>query len=295
MEYTEPMKTIYLEVDNVIIKNGKPAPHIRLFIEYITRRFDVLFLTRITQENDTLKVLEHIDHKINEKSLLPLLEQIQVKPWTDVRSDGIDMSEKHIWYNDFDFDEVEEKYITDNNLTFGRKVNFDDENFFLKEIEIYEKLRVDSLSPAYYFVQNKGTNLKGETYAEVLEYDNEKMETDHEYIQWIFPTNRPSEAVEGAPCLSNEEVLELRGNKVVTNNLMEGVARMQEFYSHNTLWLREYDHNHLRITRIITSLNILVGKEEAQDFYVFIMNIIKKKNATINEESLKYWKKAIHY
>jgi len=284
------MKTIYLEVDNVLIKNGKTSPHIKPFIEYIKRRFDVYFLTRISQ-NDIEKILEHIDQKTDDKELLPLLEDIEVKEWSDVRADGLDPSKNYIWYNGFDFDEEEEKYLTNNNLGFGRKVT-DEENFFIKELEIYEKFRIDKLSPAYYFIQNTGTNLKGETYDDVLEYDNDKMEDDHEYIQWIFPTNRPSEAVEEAPCLSDEEVEELKGNKVVIYNLLEGVVRMRQFYNYNRLWLREYDHNHLRITRIITSLKLLIGKEEARDFYSFIMDKIQDEKVNINEDSLDYWEKA---
>lgn len=287
------MKTIYLEVDGVILKNGKASPHVKPFISYIKRRFDVYFLTKITKDDIDI-IIEHIDQKIDDKEVLSLLGDIKVKKWSEVRADGIDQNKNYLWYTNFDFDKEEEIFLTENNLGFGRKVT-DEETFFLKELEIYEKFRVDRLSPAYYFAKNEGTNLKGETYADVLNYDNEKMEEDHEYIQWIFPTNIPSEAVEEAPCLSDEEIDELKGNKIVVSNLLDGVVRMRGFYNYNKLWLRECDHNHLRITRIIISLRLLVSNEEAKDFYAFIMDKIKDEGVSINNESLLYWEKAVSY
>lgn len=175
------MKTIYLEIDKILIRNGKPTPHIKTFLEYITKRFDVYFLTKISAD-DIEKILEYVDQKVADKEILPLLENIQVKKWSDMRADGIDQSKKYIWYNSFDFDEDEEKFITDNNLSFGRNIT-DNEDFFLKEIEVYEKFRIEKISPVYYFIQNQGMNLKGETYDDILEYNNDKMESDHEYIQ----------------------------------------------------------------------------------------------------------------
>jgi ADP-ribosylglycohydrolase len=75
--------------------------------------------------------------------------------------------------------------------------------------------------------------------------------------------------------------------------MLNGVVRMRQFYNHNREWLHEYDHNHLRITRIITSLKLLVSKSEARDFHAFILDTIKDEGVVINSESLKYWQRAV--
>ena len=49
-------------------------------------------------------------------------------------------------------------------------------------------------------------------------------------------------------------------------------------------------HNQLRITRIIECLRLLVGDDEADNFYKSILELCKDKN--INKTTLEFWKNA---
>lgn len=56
-------------------------------------------------------------------------------------------------------------------------------------------------------------------------------------------------------------------------------------------WVHRYDHNHLRITRIIRSLRVLGLDREAQAFYNAVKDI--QVQSTISDRSLRYWTRAM--
>jgi DNA-binding transcriptional MerR regulator len=56
-------------------------------------------------------------------------------------------------------------------------------------------------------------------------------------------------------------------------------------------WVRRYDHNHLRITRIIRSLRVLGLEEEALAFYRALEKV-QSESAAISARSLTYWRRA---
>ena len=56
-------------------------------------------------------------------------------------------------------------------------------------------------------------------------------------------------------------------------------------------WKQPNNHNHLRITRVIQSLRLLVSDKEADAFYNSVMALLSENNQ-INALSLQYWEKA---
>ena len=56
-------------------------------------------------------------------------------------------------------------------------------------------------------------------------------------------------------------------------------------------WNVQYDHNQLRITRVIECLRLLVSDEEADNFYNNVIELIKDNNR-INIRTLNFWKNA---
>ena len=56
-------------------------------------------------------------------------------------------------------------------------------------------------------------------------------------------------------------------------------------------WVKRFNHNHLRITRIIRSLRILGLEDEAQRFFKVLEQII---TGQIGDRSLSYWTRAAH-
>jgi hypothetical protein len=67
---------------------------------------------------------------------------------------------------------------------------------------------------------------------------------------------------------------------------------MLQFYRDTRWWLASHDHNHLRITRIIHSLRLLVGPEAAQRFHKAVLVRHEAAGAPVNARSLRFWAEA---
>lgn len=147
--------------------------------------------------------------------------------------------------------------------------------------------------PIHAFLTFRGTDGSGRNYADVISFDDARLEEVHDYIQWLFPLREPSRAVPGAPVLGAAEAEAIRRDSWAQDNLRTAQARMGGFYALNKGWLKRHDHNHLRITRILTSLRDLVGLEEARVFYERITTLNRLAGSPVNPASLEYWRKAV--
>lgn len=142
------------------------------------------------------------------------------------------------------------------------------------------------------FLRGEGQDGAGRVLGDVLAFDDATLERLHDFIQWLFPLREPSAAVPGSPVLSATDVPTVRQDRVVASNLRRAAARMAEFYARSAHWLRPTDHNHLRITRIIRSLRLLVGDEDADAFKRLILDLARTSGAAVNPTTLRYWEQA---
>ena len=120
----------------------------------------------------------------------------------------------------------------------------------------------------------------------------DRIESNHDFIQLIFPTNKRSQNSFHGYYLDNEQEIEkLKNNVEVKENLLKSAAWFLGFLSRNKSWINGYDHNQLRITRVIESLRLLVSDEAANEFFQSILNLIKDP-AAINPTTIKFWEEA---
>lgn len=129
---------------------------------------------------------------------------------------------------------------------------------------------------------------------------DDDLETIHNYIQWVFPLCEPSNYNHGAPILTVREINKIRKCPIAQQNLRMLMWRMIDFYDRTARWLTDYDHNHLRITRIIKSLGLLTEPKYALMFYHFIMwkVMAHSKLYPVNPTTVDIWRKtadAIQY
>jgi hypothetical protein len=68
---------------------------------------------------------------------------------------------------------------------------------------------------------------------------------------------------------------------------------MRAFYASTTHWLTPNNHNHLRITRIISSLYKLGQPAAAQEFYDFIKAKADAVPGSATPLTLSFWEKAV--
>jgi hypothetical protein len=143
------------------------------------------------------------------------------------------------------------------------------------------------------FLEGAGLDHRGRRVDDIIAFDDAALETVHDYIQWLFPLAEPSGFNPHAPVLSAGDIETLRFSEQAQINLRTAAGRMKRFYEENRHWLRAYDHNHLRISRIIGSLCLLAGRSEAQSFHNAIERIVVEAGNPVSGEARGYWKRAM--
>jgi hypothetical protein len=142
------------------------------------------------------------------------------------------------------------------------------------------------------FLTGEGHDHRRRSIEEVLGFDDAMLERSHDYIQWLFPLPEASRFNLNAPVLTAQSLAELTASAVAKTNLGRARDRMLAFYRTNDHWLTAFDHNHLRITRIIRSLALVLGKDDARHFHNQIKALVEAAGNPVNAESLRYWREA---
>jgi hypothetical protein len=161
------------------------------------------------------------------------------------------------------------------------------------------------------FYRGTGRNIDGRTFAGILDWDDRQLEADHLFIQWLFPTLVPSKHNPTAPVLTIEALRAFQNELVLVGNLQDAFTRMIRFYGlwfdparetiqrapnfglRQRVWLTPNNHNFLRITRILTCLNILGLDHELEMFKHALESIAASEGkGIISEETLKIWRHA---
>lgn len=154
---------------------------------------------------------------------------------------------------------------------------------------------------------------KGRTLSAILAWNDRKLESCHDYIQVIFPLPEGSAFAWSVPIIDKATFDAFRSRPELRARLRDSFIRMLSFYGfelqqsdHGPMvvrgpgfsaaarnWLRRFDHNHLRITRIIRSLRVLGLEAEAKAFYEALGEVYDSYKGHIGPESMKFWTRAI--
>ena len=139
------------------------------------------------------------------------------------------------------------------------------------------------------FLLGKEADFKGRTIQEIWGFSDIQIERNHDFIQLIFPLNKKSQNVFHGYYLDNEDLInELKESHQIRENIIKSSSWFLSFLKRNEHWKSKYDHNQLRITRVIECLRLLVGDDEADNFYQSVLVLCSDKN--INQITLEYWK-----
>ena len=141
------------------------------------------------------------------------------------------------------------------------------------------------------FLLGKEEDFKGRTIEDIWSFSDIQIEKNHDFIQLIFPLNKRSQNVLHGYYLDNEELInDLKENKQICENIMKSSSWFLSFLKRNHHWKSRYDHNQLRITRVIECLRLLVGDDEADNFYQSVVGL--SLDCNINKTTLEFWKNA---
>jgi len=155
-----------------------------------------------------------------------------------------------------------------------------------------------------------GQDDRGRTLEEILAWDNSKLESVHDYIQWVFPTRQPSSVNPSAPVVTDETSREFAENLLLRQRLHHAFERMLRFYGLRVatdrsiepdperferrarVWLHPGNHNHLRLTRIMESLAALGLTAEARALQRCLVDRVVPVHGRVSKTTLDFWKRA---
>lgn len=144
--------------------------------------------------------------------------------------------------------------------------------------------------------------------SEILEWDDEKLEHTHDYIQWIFPLKVPSQYNDNAPLLSESDMKYFQNSHYLQEKVIETFKLMLTFYgfeikqneicksdafkTKSLNWLTPRNHNFLRISRILQSL-VLLGHSNYAKMFFEALEDVNAEHSDIICGSFVYWKNSL--
>jgi len=153
---------------------------------------------------------------------------------------------------------------------------------------------------------------EGRYLRELQNWPDERLESVHDFIQWMFPLLEPSPVNPETPVLDEETIALFRARAELRDALRASWLRMLDFYglelsdgqvtrdgcfaAKSANWLRPNNHNHLRITRILKCLRLLGLEQEARAFFDCLAEIYaserRKPRPGITERTFEFWQNA---
>ena len=137
-----------------------------------------------------------------------------------------------------------------------------------------------------------GIDHAGRTHAFICNQSDEWIESTHDFIQWLFPIEDERSRAASIPQLSAHEVKMINESEKAQKAMLLSASRMRRFWSKNQHWVVGHDHNHLRITRCIKSLRLLVSDDEAESMKLWLSSVLGPNVKLISKTSINYWKGA---
>ena len=167
-------------------------------------------------------------------------------------------------------------------------------------------------SPLLAFYRHAGPDHRGRTREDILAFDTGRLESTHDFIQWLFPLPEPSGANPHAPQLTQGDIAAFNAESGLREALLRSLDVMLRFYglalagtpgarrvdraanyaSRSDDWLGR-SHNFLRISRILRSLALLGCEDEARAFLAQLEEICRENAQHIGSDTLGYWRRAI--
>lgn len=151
-----------------------------------------------------------------------------------------------------------------------------------------------------FYGDEEGSNSSGYTLEQVLGWDDEDWEEGHDFVQWLFATDEPSMFNPDAPVLDTITIARFRADPLLRHRLRRafdrwlsfcGITRTDDGLAFDNpnpdVWNRP-NHNWLRITRVLRSLNLLGLTDEAQAFFALLTTI----RVRIDPTTWQYWERA---
>lgn len=142
------------------------------------------------------------------------------------------------------------------------------------------------------FYQGKGLDDQGRSIDQILGWDPNKFDQDHDFIQWLFPLQEPSEFNKNAPLLDPETRIAIINDVSAMCNVARAFLKFQNFMKEYN-WATPNNHNFLRISRVIKSLVLLGRSVMAQHIFDLAKAQHQAFPEIISDKIFGYWSEAL--
>lgn len=161
--------------------------------------------------------------------------------------------------------------------------------------------------PLVAFYKGTGTDGAGRGIEEVWQWDDRWLEAVHDFIQWLFPLTGRSRFNPEAPVLDEGAIGAFRADPDLQARVLRSLDLMLDFYglrrSGETVepgpgllerpprWLTPDNHNHLRLSRIVQSLDLLGHGGVARSLKACLIEIAEGLGPKhVSRSTLNHWR-----
>lgn len=128
---------IYLDIDGVLLtKDGKAAPHVQEFLEKMSEKHQLYWLTTHCKGNSDNAILQ-LFQKVPAEALA-VVQEIRATNWRTWKTEAIDWTQDFIWLDDYIF--IAEQMALEEQNAVEKFIKVDLENNPNQLKEIYEQI-----------------------------------------------------------------------------------------------------------------------------------------------------------
>src|SRR4029077_4881134 len=156
------------------------------------------------------------------------------------------------------------------------------------------------------FYARSGKDAAGRRIDDIWRFSKAELEDNHDYIQWLFPLTERSAFNPNAPVLDAATIENFRANESLQYNLERSLDVMLDFYGleltgdrivraasfaeRSANWLMPFNHNFLRLTRILKSLFLLGLEQRAAQLFACLEDLYTMNKSVIGERTMSFWR-----
>lgn len=169
------------------------------------------------------------------------------------------------------------------------------------------------------FYRGKMPDIAGRNIDDIWQWDHDRLERCHDYIQWLFPLAMPSKFNANAPLLDAETIAAFNHDPDLQERLQKSfllfldflglqqtgspddgtlqVSKTPSYENRRGNWQNApmpgyINHNLLRISRVLECLLMLGLVTQSKAFYCCLEAIQAEQPALIPVGTLNFWRKA---
>ena len=157
------------------------------------------------------------------------------------------------------------------------------------------------------FYRGERPNSGGAYLHEIMTWKDGALEMDHDWVQWVFPSNEPSMINGDAPTLTREEAFIFINDPNLQKKIKESFIRYLAFLgmkleddqvhlielegvANSQRWTIAFNHNMLRVTRVLKCLR-LTGHDQ---YAISLHNALMSVRERFSENTLGHWRRAVN-